>query len=263
MKSNEELRIFIVTHKIVEFYNHKNFFPILVGAEKNNLKLELKDNIGDNISLKNPNYCELTAMYWIWKNVKSEYVGICHYRRYFNEKKIKICEYKNINTGYITFNQNRIIEELEKYDLILPNIYNLKNTVKNHYRECHIERDLEELGKIIKEKYEESYFKNWDIILNDNYLYPYNMLICKKDRFDNYCKWLFDILFELEKRIEISSDSYQARVFGFLSERLMLLYVATNNLRVKEMNVTKLDLKKEVIKENIKNLIRPLLFWRK
>ena len=89
------------------------------------------------------------------------------------------------------------------------------------------------------------------------------MLICKKDRFDNYCKWLFDILFELEKRIEISSDSYQARVFGFLSERLMLLYVATNNLRVKEMNVTKLDLKKEVIKENIKNLIRPLLFWRK
>ena len=262
MKYNEELKIFIVTHKIVEFYNHKNFFSILVGAENNNLKLELKDNIGENISLKNKNYCELTAMYWIWKNIKTDYVGICHYRRYFNEKKIKICEYKNINNRHITFNQNKIIEELEKYDLILPNIYNLKDTVKNHYKKYHRENDLEQLGKIIEEKYEETYFKNWKIVLNDNYLYPYNMIICKKEIFDNYCEWLFDILFELETRITISNDLYQARVFGFLSERLMLLYVITNNLKVKEMNVTKLEIKKEV-KDKIKDLIRPLLFWRK
>lgn len=263
MKQNENLKIFIVTHKMVEFYQNKSFYPILVGAENSKLNIKLKDNVGDNISIKNKNFCELTALYWIWKNIDNKYIGVCHYRRYFNKKNIKICDYKNINKKYIDFDSNEIIETLKKYDLILPNVYNLKKAVKEQYNEYHIIKDLKELGKIIKEKYEETYFKNWDTILNNTYLYPYNMIICEKKLFDNYCEWLFDILFELEKRIVISNNPYQARVFGFMSERLMLLYVITNNLKVKEMNVTKLDLTKDVIKEKIKDVIRTLLFWRK
>lgn len=263
IKQNEELMIFIVTHKIIEFYKDKNFYPILVGAENSNLDMSVKDNFGNNISLKNKNFCELTALYWIWKNINSKYIGICHYRRYFNELNKNICNYKNINNRNIKLSKENIESLLENYDLILPSKYELDSTVKENYEKYHRKEDLEKIGKIIKEKYENSYFQNWDIVLNKNYLYPYNMMICKKEIFDKYCAWLFDILFELEKRIVIPNDSYQARVFGFLSERLMLLYIMTNKLEIKEINVTKLETTKEIFKIKIKKMIKIFLFWRK
>jgi hypothetical protein len=262
-KEDEKIKIFIVTHKMAKFYEHKNFYPILVGTENNELKIELRDNSGENISLKNKNYCELTAMYWIWKNIKSDYIGVCHYRRYFNEINVEVINYNDVNKEKIKVKEDNIKRILKDYDLILPTPYIFNTSILEQYKASHNIKDFIELGKVIKEKYEKTYFKNWDIVINRNYFYPCNMMICKKELFNDYCKWLFDILFELEKRIDISDDSYQARVFGFLSERMLGLYVETNKLKVKQMNVTKLETTKEFFKWKIKQIVKSIILGRK
>ena len=83
---NSDLNIFIACHKKCDLPTQEGYVPLHVGAEgKNDLGL-IKDSTGDNISLKNPNFCELTGLYWMWKNTKSKYIGLVHYRRYFFKK---------------------------------------------------------------------------------------------------------------------------------------------------------------------------------
>jgi hypothetical protein len=83
-----KLVISIATHKSYEFPNDQNYLPIQVGKaiSKDDLKLQ-GDDSGDNISSLNKYFCELTAHYWMWKNVKSDVYGLCHYRRYFSPLK--------------------------------------------------------------------------------------------------------------------------------------------------------------------------------
>lgn len=231
----DNLKIFICTHKKFIFPRDKVFIPLLCGADFNDDIGEWKDNKGDNISSKNRNYSELTGLYWIWKNINFEYVGLCHYRRYFSFNK----NYRN--TKIINYNSKEIIKTLEEYDIVLPQKFLTEGvSVEEQYKLRHIEKDWEELKKIIKELYPEYY----DIaikIFNEKELYPYNMFIAKKNIINKYCEWLFSILFELEKRIEISTDFYQARVFGFISERLMNVYITKNNLKVKEIKTIFFD----------------------
>lgn len=83
----ENVKIFICTHKETRFKKGEIYTPLLCGADYHKEIKILGDNTGDNISIKNKNYCELTGIYWIWKNINSDYIGVCHYRRYFNLKK--------------------------------------------------------------------------------------------------------------------------------------------------------------------------------
>ena len=87
-------------------------------------------------------------------------------------------------------------------------------------------------------------------------LHILNMFAMKKVLFDEYCNWLFSILFELEKRIDISSyNQYEARVFGFISERLFNVWLEKQQLKVKEMPVINLE-KVNWVKKINKFLIR-------
>ena len=80
--------MYIITHKKFDIPQGADGFSVLqVGAANNGELGYLRDDSGENISKMNPYFCELTGMYWLWKNVKEDYVGICHYRRYFNDKK--------------------------------------------------------------------------------------------------------------------------------------------------------------------------------
>lgn len=226
----DKVTIYVVSHKKAEFPKNKIYKTIQVGNKPD--FAEVRDNTHDNITEKNPNYCELTAAYWIWKNDKSDITGLTHYRRYFFKTKYN-------NSIENVLDKKDIEEILKTYDIILPEKERIiKYNVKDAYGKFHHIEDFNKCRDIIEEKYPE-YLEAFDKIANGRKLYLYNMFISNKKIFDEYYKWLFDILFELEKRVDISNYSdYDKRIYGFLSERLLSVWLQKNdNLKIKEIPV--------------------------
>ena len=230
MKKKDKVKIIIATHKKYEMPNDNMYLPLHVGAEgKDNLGYT-KDNTGDNISKKNPYFCELTGLYWAWKNLDADYIGLAHYRRHFCLKKKSKNKFENV------LNSEEANELLKKNDVILPKKreYYIEN-LYSHYDHTMYVEPLDETGKIIAEKYPE-YSKYFDKLHTKTSAHMFNMFIMKKEIFDDYCNWLFDILFELEKRIDNTKyDNFHARFYGRISELLLDVYLEKNNISYKEI----------------------------
>lgn len=226
---NNSIEIFVATHKKFKNYDLEGYIPIQVGAIFTDNRFGyICDDIKDNISSKNKNYCELTALYWAWRNSSSTIKGLCHYRRYLSIKNI------SINKKYF-LKIEEIKDDLKQFDIIIPEKRILKGrTCKENYLLGEgIEKDLVNLGKVIREKYPE-YEEYYTKLLNGNECSYCNVMIANKDIFDSYCEWLFTLLFELEKITDISYySSAQARVYGYLSELLLNVWINKNNLKVK------------------------------
>ncbi len=220
--------------------NDDVYIPLHVGREGKADLGYLGDNTGDNISAKNANYCELTGLYWAWKNLKCDYIGLCHYRRYFAGKNLYT---NNVEKKKAVILHRKDYEKLlQKYDAILPVKRNYYiETVHSQYEHAHNKRDLDEAERIVQELYPE-YGEAFVKVMSRTRLHILNMFVMKKTLFDEYCSWLFSILFELEKRIDISSyNQYEARVFGFISERLFNVWLEKQQLKVKNMPVVFLE----------------------
>ena len=229
--------IYIATHKKFDTPKFENYIPLQVGAEGKEALGYLKDNTGDNISKMNPNFCELTGLYWIWKNCDDEYKGLVHYRRYFGKNNLS----SKISDIY-TYNE--LIEMLKNADVILPYVEHFKeNTKEEILRECCTSEIFEKMENIIREKYPE-YIEAFRDYFSQNKTVLFNMLFCRKELFDLYCEWLFDVLFALEKKVDISLlNSYQKRLYGFLSERLFNVWIKYHNLTVKNVSIINTDMK--------------------
>lgn len=241
--------IYIITHKEYKFPNNAFYQPLVVGANNNLLYSNyLKDNTNTNISLKNSNYCELTGLYWIWKNVKDNIVGLVHYRRYFFKNRFSK-NYDNV------LNEYQIKDYLKNNDIILPNKkYLIDGDVYSDYVSHHVKDDLDKCISIIEEKYPD-YKDSINRVLNRKYLYSYNMFIANKELINDYCEWLFDVLFELEKRIDINNyDSYNKRIYGFLAERLFNIWIDYKELKINEICVNNVE--ENVVREKCINIIK-------
>lgn len=216
--------------------NDEVYLPLHVGRGGKQDLGYVGDNTGENISAKNANYCELTGLYWAWKNFEYEYIGLCHYRRYFSKKSV------DKDKKAAIFHKGDYEKLLQKYDVLLPTKRNYYvETVRSQYEHAHNKRDLDEVEKIVQELYPE-YSEAFTKVMNRTKLHILNMFVMKKEKFDEYCKWLFDILFELEKRIDISDyNQYEARVFGFLSERLFNVWLEKQELNCCEVPVVFLE----------------------
>lgn len=185
--------------------------PIQVGAALTDEKIcPARDDQGDNISYKNRQYCELTALYWIWKNDTSRFVGLSHYRR-----KFIIGE--------------SLIENLLETDVdafVTVPVLNFAD-VRQQYCADHEKKDwdimLEAMGALHPE-----YLDAADRVQNGIYYYAYNMFITRRDVLDAYCSWLFPILSYCEEKIGEKADGYQNRYIGFLAERLMTIFFEHN-----------------------------------
>ena len=231
-----DIKILVAAHKKYWMPSDGIYLPLHVGAEgktdEAGQPLDLgyiKDNTGDNISIKNKNYCELTGLYWAWKNLDADYIGLAHYRRHFTLKKKGDKKQRPITGAELE-------GLLRKNDVLLPKKRNyFIETNYSQYVHAHHAIDLETTRQIISEQCPE-YLKAYDRSMKRTTGHRFNMFIMKKDKFDAYCEWLFDILFELEKRLDISDYSANdARVFGFVSERLIDPWLETNHIKYKEI----------------------------
>ena len=224
--------IYIATHKKFNVPNLNGYCALQVGAEGKEKYGYLRDNIGNHISGKNANYCELTGLYWIWKNTDDSYKGLVHFGRNNLSNKISdICSYEYL------------LNCLKSVDIVLPYVEYFKQNAKEEILlHCCTEEIFDKLRQIIETKYPD-YIETYDRYFNENKASLFNMLFCKREIFDAYCEWLFSILFVLEKQVDLAKlNTYQQRLYGFLSERLLNVWVIKNKLVVKHLPVIHMEL---------------------
>jgi hypothetical protein len=230
-----DIKILIATQKKYRMPTDECYLPIHVGKNGKNGIGYIGDDMGDNISSKNPYYCELTGLYWAWKNLKCDYIGLAHYRRYLDNKNLI---YRILNGKFISIlSEHEVKGLLKKYDVILPKKrrYYIE-TLYSHYAHTHYVDHLDKTREIIINRYPE-YIGSFDKVMRQKSGHMFNMFIMKKGLADKYCDWLFSILFELENNIDISQyDSYQARLFGRVSELLLNVWIEKNNVQYAEIS---------------------------
>ena len=243
LKDMKNIKILVAAHKPYQMPKDDIFLPIKVGAALNDADLGfVTDDTGDNISSKNANYCELTALYWAWKNLDADYVGLSHYRRHFIMNKSQDKWQRVINRDFIE-------AKLEEADIILPKPRNYYiETSYSQYVHAHHKEDLDYTREIINEIYP-LYIPAYDESMNSTKGHRFNMFIMRREYFDKYMKWMFDILFELENRLDISSYSINdKRVFGFVSERLLDVWINTNKYKYIELPVQYMEKQNWIVK---------------
>lgn len=262
-------------HKMDFYVKKEGYFPIQVGKSLSKITLPMQgDDEGENISIKNPNFCELTAHYWYWKNCEhAKYVGLCHYRRFFDFDKrmlgrsfyiVSPTNPANIPSLFMPNIQKLLLN----YDILLPRPIIYPYSLTDDYKHCHISDDLSILKSVIAD-YAPDYMESFDYIMDrNNKLSHYNMFITRCAIFENYSEWLFRILFETERRIHISEYPIQARVFGYMSERLLNIYVHKHKLKVKYLPICWIVNRKQeswlkCMVRNIRNDIVFLMFGRR
>ena len=201
--------------------------PIQVGAELTDVRVaDICDNQGENISKKNANYCETTALYWMWKNVleKSEdnsidkddksYYGLAQYRRMFrlsDEDILKICN--------------------NDVDVILPYPMPYEPDINAHHNRYLKDVDWNAMLTALRELSPE-YAKTFEIILKQQFMYNYNVILAKKEVLRDYCVWLFPIL-ERTEELSVPKGSERAdRYIGYMAETLETLYFMYNKDRL-------------------------------
>ncbi|MDM0818954.1 DUF4422 domain-containing protein [Clostridium perfringens] len=229
-----EIKVLVATHKKYLMPSYKCYIPVHVGKKGKESIGYIGDDTGVNISEKNPYFCELTGMYWGIKNLKCDYIGLVHYRRHFAESGLGHIFSKD-KFNYI-LSESSMKSIFKDYDIILPKkrCYYIEN-LYDHYSHTHYSIHLDETRNIIAE-YHSDYLNTFDHIMQRKSAHMFNMFIMKKSLANEYCDWIFSILHELEKRININEyDPFQARLFGRISELLLNVWIEKNNFKYKEV----------------------------
>lgn len=236
--SNSSLIRIFVSHRIDrenKVLEGPLYVPVRCGAvqdKRKNVRLQ-GDDTGKNISHKRNWMSEMTVQYWAWKNVRADFYGLCHYRRYFSfADRI----FRTDNQGTVSFRslescaqKARLLDteaakkKIIPYDLVLTTPFDVRrHGCQNLYEQfgrspglCR--EDLLTSADLVKQMHPE-YAESLDAYLGGIMLYPCCMFIMKRELFDAYCEWLFPILFELETRKQLSSSE---RTLGHIAERLM------------------------------------------
>ena len=221
-RAPDPVRLAVAVHKPYPIPEDPLYFPVQAGAALHDRLPFQGDDTGDQISARNDLYCELTVLYWAWKNLPAEALGLCHYRRYFQEPGQK-CP--------LTLASARAV--LSRTPVILPKKRNYWiETGESQFVHAHGAASLEALRSVLRDGFPE-YLPAFDRSMSRTSGHRFNMLLMRRDLLDDYCSWLFAVLFKTEKRL----NPPPARIMGFLSERLLDAWVETKQLPCAELPV--------------------------
>ena len=253
-KNNKaKINIMVVAHRPAFIVENPLLKSIQVGTNSNNKieNMDFYDDDGDNISEKNKSYCELTATYWAWKNLESDYYGLFHYRRYLsfakNQDDRSGVAYRNVSSALpdINLDPEYMKEVINEYDLVIPKKEDTRSSTNNssiyeQYEKEHYIKDLDFCLDYIRGKYPDvsKHIKSLD--RQDGYFC--NMFIMNKELYNEYCNFLFDTLSAFDEHTDISEYNIQQhRVDGFIAERLTNIFIhyiqSVNKYKIKEMQI--------------------------
>lgn len=244
------VHIYVCHHTTGFMFEDDVFRPIQVGRALASVHLPIQgDDTGDNISIKNREYCELTALYWAWKNdPDAEWIGFMHYRRFldFACTGIKTDPFgciplKNMTSQTLQqmgLNAETVLKTIENSPnacAIIPEKWSVRNvgftSLYQHYAEAdyHFAHDLNLTRAVISDLYPDD-LSAFDTVMTADEGYFTNVFVFRRDLFDAYCSWLFIILSEVERRAELTNYCAQARrIYGYLGERLFNVFMTSRH----------------------------------
>jgi hypothetical protein len=244
-----DIRIFQVVHKKYDnLPKLQGYEPLFVGAaEKENAMPDcVRDDSGENISKKNNSYCELTGLYWIWKNCDAEYVGLVHYRRYFGVyKEIIGCQRRHIvlnkKNWYRIYTAEELEKQLENHDLLVKASVKDRRSVVDKVTSL-VGKDICDYTRQAVEDLFPGYMDAFERYVNQSVHFNCNMFVGKKKIMDGYCEWLFTILEYVEKLyFENDGKVYENREIGYLGEMLFRVYLEKNKVRYRIVDTINIE----------------------
>ena len=225
------VRVVVAAHKPYPMPRDALYLPVQTGAAgKESIGFQ-RDDEGENISEKNPRFSELTALYWAWKNLDADYIGLAHYRRHFKGK------------GKGKDPLSRVLTEEEAKKIVSPGTAILPkkrhyviSTLYDHYCRTLHPGPLDLAGEIIREKCP-AYLPAFEDLKRRRSAHMFNMAILPRDLLDRYCAFLFPLLFELEERADPREfeSPFHARFPGRVSELLLDVFLTTEGIPYREV----------------------------
>lgn len=241
VSNRKSVTIIVTTHKPYRMPGDSMYLPLYVGAalakpadpsspdDPRSYRPDpgyVQDNLGENISTRNPQFCELTGLFWAWKHVRTDFIGLVHYRRHFRGKDT------SPKSGIV----NDIFDKVIRYRELEPMLHQYRvfvptkrhyiiETLYSHYDHTHYVEHLDKTRDIIKRKYPE-YLPAFDRVMHQRSAHMFNMMIMERGLLNEYCTWLFDILFTLEREVDPSNYSfYQGRYAGRVGELIFNVWL--------------------------------------
>ena len=246
-----DIKIFVCCHQKGQHVpEHNLLYPIQVGTALSRERFDgfLYDDTGENISILNRSYCELTAQYWAWKNIRADYYGFFHYRRYLYPNVAAKHPYRiegELSEQLLTqLGYNDFGPQIEAYDCIVPKGENMYLSVRDHYATApfHHGRDLCLIEEIILQNYPD-YGEAMERYFSGSICYFGNIYIMKHTVFHEYCAWLFSILAKFDQQADCSGyGTQERRVDGYLAERLLGVFVAYQSERLRILELPRLHI---------------------
>lgn len=246
-----DIKIIVAAHKQCQMPSGDIYLPVQAGAASAPSLGIAGDNQGENISAKHHMFAELTCLYWAWKNLSADYIGLVHYRRYFAGNGID---------GFPHLADRTDLENtLSRVPIIVPTKRRYYvETIYSQFAHAHDIRNFDMAGEIIHAKYPR-YFPAFENTKQRRSGHICNMCIMRSDYLDEYCQWLFEILFELENMLH---EKQAPRSLGFVGERLLDIWLEANRVEYTEQKVWSVGVENNLIK-GIKMLGRKFMHQKK